>query len=85
MATSVITRMLTGMILSGSWVCFKDAHKLSQSMLSILGDYLGCVRKAYHCLMANKSNQYLVRGQSDDVRDEEKVSFSSVNLYIKVS
>ncbi|XP_028405416.1 dynein heavy chain domain-containing protein 1-like isoform X2 [Dendronephthya gigantea] len=72
MATSVITRMLTGMILSGSWVCFKDPHKLSQLMLSILGDYLGCVRQAYHCLMANKNNQYQVRGQSDDLRKEEK-------------
>lgn len=56
--------MLTGMILSGSWVCFEDAHKLSQLMLSILGDYLGRVRQAYQCLVMNKNNQYLVKGRS---------------------
>ena len=64
MASSVVKRMLTGMILSGSWVCFEDAHKLSQLMLSILGDYLSSVRQAYQCLMMNANNQYLIRGQS---------------------
>lgn len=64
MASSVVKRMLTGMILSGSWVCFEDAHKLSQLMLSILGDYLGRVRQAYQCLVMNKNNQYLVKGRS---------------------
>ena len=69
MASSLVKRMLTGMILSGSWVCFEDAHKLSQLMLSILGDYLGNVRQAYQCLMMNKNNQYLVRGQVKDNHD----------------
>ena len=66
MASSVVKRMLTGMILSGSWVCFEDAHKLSQLMLSILGDYLGRVRQAYQCLVMNKNNQYLVKGRSKE-------------------
>jgi hypothetical protein len=66
MASSVVKRMLTGMILSGSWVCFEDAHKLSQSMLSILGDYLSTVRQAYQCLLMNKNSQYKVRGQTKD-------------------
>ena len=72
MATSVVKRMLTGMILSGSWVCFEDAHKLSQLMLSILGDYLTSVRQAYQCLRMNENNQYLVRGHTKNVT---KVSF----------
>ena len=71
MASSVVKRMLTGMILSGSWVCFEDAHKLSQLMLSILGDYLGRVRQAYQCLVMNKNNQYLVKGRSKENSDED--------------
>ena len=63
--------MLTGMILSGSWVCFEDAHKLSQLMLSILGDYLGRVRQAYQCLVMNKNNQYLVKGRSKENSGED--------------
>ena len=75
MASSVVKRMLTGMILSGSWVCFEDAHKLSQLMLSILGDYLGRVGHAYQCLMMNRNNQYLVKGRSGGgiVEDAPKV------------
>ena len=64
MANSVVARMLTGMVLSGSWICFEDAHKLPQLKLSILGDYLACVSQAYQCLMVNTSNQYMARGQS---------------------
>lgn len=80
MASSVVKRMLTGMILSGTWVCFEDAHKLSQLMLSILGDYLGSVRQAYQCLMMNRNNQYLVRGQSKEKhgKNATKVSFTVV-------
>ena len=85
MASSVVKRMLTGMILSGSWVCFEDANKLSQLMLSILGDYLGSVRQAFQCLMMNKNNQYLMRGQSKSSHNKNasKVSFELRNPWVK--
>lgn len=76
MANAVATRLLTGMILSGSWVCFEVAHNLPQTMLSTLGKYLGCIKESYKCLAINKSNEYFSRvtGKADGLKDAEKVS-----------
>lgn len=78
--------MLTGMILSGSWLCFEDTQKLSQLNLSILGDHLSSISQAYQCLIIDKNNQYLVRGRTQcSVNNSFKeVSFAEAGVKFEV-
>ena len=73
--STVLARLLTGIILSGSWICFDEAHNLPQGLLHIAGEYLRSIRQSYNYLTLSNSKHSSINylEKTDDLKANYQV------------
>ncbi|XP_071803571.1 dynein heavy chain domain-containing protein 1-like isoform X3 [Asterias amurensis] len=62
---SVLSRLLSGMVQSGSWVMFNNLHCMTEGLMSVFGQQLTHLCTALRILQSPFSNQYRTRGSSN--------------------
>ena len=76
--TSLVNRLLSGMIQAGSWLIWDNAERIPHSMMSVLGQQLDYLKQTYRVLEASMDSQYVSRGTSR----HDKVSQLKVACYV---
>ncbi|XP_048580282.1 dynein heavy chain domain-containing protein 1 isoform X3 [Nematostella vectensis] len=62
LVSSMLVRFLTGMLLSGSWVCFEDIDLVSPGVLSVFAQHLNKIHQSLKYVVRAIDNQYGIRG-----------------------
>ncbi|XP_070566099.1 dynein heavy chain domain-containing protein 1-like isoform X2 [Ptychodera flava] len=62
--TTLLNRLLSGVIQAGSWLIWDNADRIPHSIMSVLGQKLDYIKHTYRVLEASSDSQYGARGIS---------------------
>ncbi|XP_038044677.1 dynein heavy chain domain-containing protein 1-like [Patiria miniata] len=69
---NVLTRLLSGMVLAGSWVMYTNLNHMTEGLMSVFGQQLDHLCQAVRILHTSTDNQYGTRGFSRLPRQRRK-------------